>query len=354
MRTRIRNAVLFLLGGAALVAAFVFATSRSDHPTQETSVLDAIPSDAQVVVVADLATLRRGPYRSLFTGRAVPSVMPSDEAACGKNLQARVERLGLWAPAEPGASFGIVARAPVSAESVCECAESTIAARGGTPVITEVEGFRVIADDRLGPGSAQIAVRDSGLLVLGRPATRSRMMDALFGRAPPAVSDGDHARMRKRLESPGDLSLSVVVSPPLRRRMAQWIGEPLPLLDEVTLFAAAVDLRDRTRLRAHVWCNSDRSCERLRVRLRSKRERMMRSLPMRAVGVAALVENMRFEGNGPELHIVAEASATQVLSVIERIGDLEEALGGQPAPVIPRPSGSAPDETLRPAPSASQ
>ena len=338
-----------MLLGAALIGlgAWWFARDRSVADVQ---VHDAIPSDAQVVVLADLGRIRMTPYQSLFAVGTVPSMMPGADQGCGKNLTNRVESLALWAPAEPGASFGIAAQAPVTTDAVWSCAQKTISARGGQPSFTEVEGFRIIKDDRLGPGSAQIAVREPGLLILGRPATRSRMMDSLAGRTTAISNAGDHARMRQALGNTGELTVTVIVSPALRKRIARWLGEPLPLLDQVTFLAATADLDTTTHLRATIWCSTDQACGAMTERLQEKRRRILDSLAMRAIGVAALLQDASFEHRGDRVQVRTKAPADQVLALAKRIGALEEALEQDRSPAVPRPSASVPDETLRPGP----
>lgn len=347
MNPRTRNATIFLVLGAALVGLLLWWNSR-ERTIADVQVNEAIPSDAQVVILADLARIRTSPYESLFAVGTVPSMMPGAEQGCGRNLTNRVESLALWAPAEPGASFGIAARAPVTVDAVWDCAQSTIAGRGGQPTFTEVEGFRIIKDEKLGPGSAQIAVRDPGLLLLGRPATRSRMMDALAGRTAAASTTGDHDRMRKALGEVGELTVTVVVSPPLRQRIARWLGEPLPLLGQVTFLAATADLEATTHLRATVWCTSAQACEEVAERLRSKRRRILDSLAMRAIGVAGLLQDASFAPQGDRVDVRAKAPADQVLALAKRIEALEQWLQRDRTPPVPRPPASVPDETLRP------
>ena len=351
MSTRARNAVLFLALGAALIAAFVLSSRFRDAPASQQDVVDAVPSDAQVLVLAKLSTIRSSPYKSFFAVGAVPSMVPGAETGCGRNLTNRIDTLALWAPAEPGASFGIAAQAPVSVDSVWTCAQSTIAERNGKPSFTDVEGFRIIVDENLGPGSAQIAVRETGLLLLARPTTRSRMMDALAARTPSAANGGDHAKMRKELGQDGDLTVTVIVSKPLRDRFAGWIGEPTPLLDEVDVLGATALLQPETILRATVWCRSEQACTILEKRLNAKRQRVLGSTAMRAIGVAALLENAEISQHGPRLQVNAKARAEQVLGVIERLKGLEEFLepAPAPAPAVPRGVHSEPDEILRPA-----
>ncbi|MFW5739275.1 MAG: hypothetical protein ACOC1F_02795 [Myxococcota bacterium] len=349
MTPQSHNAVAVVVVGILLIggALALWMAHETDAPTAD--VVSAVPADAQVVMLAEMATIRRSSYESLFAGSNVPSVMPGAQTECGRNLTRRVETLALWAPAEPGASFGIAARAPVSEEAVWSCARSTIVARGGRPTSRAVEGFRVITDEALGPGSAQIAVREPGLLLLGRPATRSRMMDALAGRTA-SVGAGDHARMREALGRSADLMVTVIVSEGLRSRVSRWLGEPLPLLSAVPLLGAAADLRSTTHLRVIVWCDSAHACRELAGRLRAKRERVLGSLAMRAVGLAALLEDAQVEQQGSQLSVRLSAPAHRVLSLIDRLGALREALEREPAPRLPRPPASVPDEIVRPDP----
>jgi hypothetical protein len=311
-----------------------------------------VPSDAQVVIVANMTSIRRSPYQALFADGAVPSMIPDGEG-CGKNLSDRIETVAVWEPAEPGASFGMAARASVTAESVWACAKSAIGARGGTPSFTQVEGFRVINDDQLGPGSAQIAVRDDGLLLLARPTTRSRMMDALADRTPSSRT-GSHGRMREDLGPGGDMTVTVIVSPGLRSRIANWIGEPTDLIEQVIAFAATVDLQPQTHLRIAVTCETPQACVTLSERLGRMRERAIRSMPMRALGVSALLDGAEMHVRGSRLSIQVKAEAQQVIDVIKRLELMEEAWERAPSlPRTPSPGGSATDETLRPAGSSS-
>ncbi len=348
---RTRNVAAFLALGAALAGGLLYA-SRYGKAIHEVSVVDAVPADAQVVMVANMTSIRRSPYQAVFADGAVPRMIPESEE-CGKNLSDRIETVAVWEPAEPGASFGMAARAPVTAEAVWACAQSAIGARGGTPTFTQVEGFRLINDDQLGPGAAQIAVRDDGLLLLARPATRSRMMDALGGRTPSSRT-GSHGRMREELGHAGDMTVTVVVSPGLRNRIANWIGEPTDLLERVIAFAATVDLQPQTHLRIAVSCETPQACVALSERLERMRERASRSMPMRAIGLSALLDGTEMRVQGTRLSVQVKAAAQQVIDVIKRLELLEEAWEQAPSlPRAPSPRGSATDEVLRPAGSSS-
>jgi len=342
--TRARHAMIFLGVGALLAGGVVLAMHRRQSPTRSDP-LGAVPSDAQVVMVANLSVIRGSPYRGMFGSSTVPSLVPGAEDGCGRNLSERVETLVVWEPSEPGASFGIAARAPVRAQSVWECARGTMASRGAAPTFAEVEGFWVITDERLGPGAAQIAVEDSGLLLLARPGTRSRMMDAVAGRTPSALGAGPHARMRGEV-GPGDMTVTVVVSPALREGVARWLDEPVAL-ERVEGVACAADLRSTTEVRAIVWCESESVCDALADRMGSMRSRAMGSLAMRATGVAALLEATSVEREGPRLRVRAKLPAEQVIDIAQRLDRLQEQWS-TPSPRVPAPAGSGADETLRP------
>ncbi len=336
---------MFWVGVGVILAGGVVIALRGKERPARSEPLGSVPSDALVVMVADLSVLRSSPYRGLFGANAVPSMVPGAEDGCGRNLSDRVETLVVWEPSEPGASFGIAARAPVRAESVWECARGTMASRGAAPTFSEVEGFRVITDERLGPGAAQIAVRDPDLLLLARPGTRSRMMDALAGRTPSALGEGPHARMRNEV-GPGDVTVSVVVSPGLQEGVARWLDEPVAL-ERVEGVACVADLRSTTEVRAVVWCESQSACGVLAERLGSMRSRAMGSLAMRSTGVAALLEATSVEHDGARLRVRAKLPADQVLDMVKRIDRLQEEWSTPPARV-PTPVGSGPDEMLRP------
>lgn len=352
MSTRTRNVILFLLLGAALIAAFAWSTA---HPggSETAGVLDAVPSDAQVVVAADMKRIRESPYRELFASNAVPDMVGG--SACGQNLSQRVEAVALWTPADPGASFGVAASAPVSAQAVWDCARDTISARGGKASRTDVEGFQIIVDEQLGPGAAEIAISDLGLLLLARPTTRSRMMDALARRTPRAGDTGVHAAMLSEMRaagSVGDLTLTVIVHPPLRKRFAEFVGEATPILDGVERLGAVADLRVDSALYVTVWCAGDHVCAALAEQLESRRRRISASLAMRAVGIASLADGLRVEPMGARLRIQLRARADQVLDIVRRLGEIERILAeGRIEAPAPRGSDAVADEVLRPVPS---
>ncbi len=350
---RTRNVVLFLLLGAALIPAIVFSSKYRGGVNGAEGVLDTVPADAQVIVWVNLSSIRTSPYREVFSLNALPDMVPGGggKNRCGKNLTQRVSQLVLWTPADPGSSFGVAARAPVSLDSVWNCARNTIAARGGKPSYTDVEGFRIISDNSLGPGSAQIAADKSGMLFLARPTTRSRMMDALAGRTARATNKGRHAQMLEQIRSSEqqvDMTVTVIVGPPLRERIAAYLGASSPLLNDVEALAGTAVFHPDTHIDISVWCNTEKACSALEQGIEKKKRSIAGSIAMRAIGVSSLLDDARVSQQSTRVQIRLKAPAQQILRVIRKLEELEEAIS-QERRAQPWPAHSGVDENLRPA-----
>ena len=354
MTTRTRTAAILLAAGVALAALLAFAVDHERAKSQPARAIDAIPADAQVVITAHLEAVRSSPYRELFGSDAVPSLVPGGGSACGKGAVARMREVAIWVPQQSGDDFGLAANGDASSDAIWSCAQDTITRRGGRPTRTVSEGFSLILDESLGPGAAQIAVRDPGLVLLGRPMTRARMMDALGGRTPAASSTGEHARMRAELTDQGELTISVLVGAGLQARIADMAGEPTPTFDAVQAIAATFHLAAQSRVQILLWCSRSDAAERVATWLNRRRDAITRSLPLRASGIAAWFDDARIDVQGTRVSLATTAQASQVLDVLRRLERLDDLLD-------PPPSGESPPampsagvgETLRPAPVAS-
>ncbi|HPB95272.1 MAG TPA: hypothetical protein PKW66_05135, partial [Polyangiaceae bacterium] len=334
--------LVFALSVAALLVGGFLLFHRSQRQRVAHQPLAAVPADAQFILTANMARLRSSPYRNLLRDASMSPLTAGAQESCGKNLEERIETLVVWKPAEPGSTMGIAAYAPVSAQSVWECAKGTMDSRGAQATFSHVEGFQIITDETLGPGSAQIAVRDPGLLVVARPGTRARMLDAFAGRCPSAFDQGTHARLRKELPK-GDVVLTLTVNPAFRQRVADWVDEP-SALDHVGEIGLSAILQPTTELQVVVVCESDHVCQSLEQRLQAIRTRARRSMLLRSMGVAGWLDATTLRQGNQRLHLHASLSAEQVLDLWQRLSTDPQ----EPPPSFVPALRSSSDETLRP------
>jgi len=302
------GATLYAMGGtcSATTAAF----DDSPQPVLHT-LLDAVPSDAQIVWALDVGSIRRSPY-AVWLSRETGLGFGID---CRRVVEDHVEALVAWEPSEQEAGLALAAWVDASESALLECTEHYVVERGAVPIITQRDGFKVITDDGLGPNAARLAVRDPGLVLLGPPNSHSRMIEAVERRISSVRRGGKHARMRDEIGA-GDLTLSIVVDARLRSRIRDWVGEPT-LVELLEGCAVAVDFQETTVLRSVFWCETEKGCADVVNQLGTLRERLVDSLPIPSAFLASWFESMQVQHDGMKVSVRVAVSASQVLGMVE-------------------------------------
>lgn len=299
-----------------------------------------VPADARVVLSADLRAVRSSPFERFL--RDTPIQATGDAAGCDRDAFDRADHLALWIPGDTPDQFGVAATGAFASEALLACARTTIAKRGGTPAVTIEGEFSVVGDDTLGADAARIAIGPAGLVLIGRPSSRTRMAAVRAGRTPSAADQGEHARMRAELGT-HDVVFTVVVDASVKAAARRYVDQELPMLDGVRGLGVAVDAAAMAKIEVAFWCEPGDACVRLQAEIEARRSAMARSLPLRAVGVAGLAEATTVLLQGSVLRVSVEVPADQVVALIDRLSRLGASGDAMKMPadeVLPAPGGS--------------
>lgn len=349
MKETTRTYVSILVLGLVLAGALVYFHVQGRR-ARTVELSSAIPQDAQVLLLANVRSIRGTSYAHLLAQNAMPSVGSSNDP-CTNDMWSRVDTLALWQPARADADFAMAAHVEMSTDTFWSCAKQIVSDRGGTAALDKTDGFFTVSDPALGADAAQIAFRNDGLLLIGKRATRLSMIDMLQQRTP-SSNTGWHQLMRRQLSEqlPGatDLVATVIVTPALRSKIAQWIGETTSLLDDVTAIAIAAQLGATTTVLANVTCQSAGACMQLGQRLEVLRTQATKSIAMRLIGASALLQEAKLSTENTRLSVLISAPDKQILALVARLS----AYQGEAARVrAPRSlPAQQPDEKLRPQP----
>jgi hypothetical protein len=354
LTTRRRNALALLIGAVLLAAGLVLTARSRPLSARVTSCLQAAPSQALAVLWVRVPTLRSSPLSRLLPGEGQPGALPPGLArTCGFDPVDRLRELAIWIPDTGSDDFGLAALGDLAPHEMLRCTRAAIASRGGVVTTSSSEGFTLLSDQTLGSGAASIAMRDRDLVLLGRPAPLARMIAVVGEREESSATQGDHAHMREQLGiDAADVVLTAFVSAAVRERIRSAAGgEPTPLTS-VLAVAAAVELGNRARVRAIVWCDSPLACQQLADVLQARRDEVRSSVSLRLTGVASLLQTARFQANDHQVLVTADAPAEEIVAVVQRIWRWQDALSAdaqppRPAVQVPKAIFPEPSEVLR-------
>jgi hypothetical protein len=347
--------------GVAVLAAIVLALggwiwlrrSQNDDasagtPPPPAGVLAAIPEGALLVAVVDVTALRRSPLgeRLLGRGRAIPGL--GDVAAiCGADPMAVVDELAFAVPAGFDAGFGLFAAGPIDAAQLLGCAEGIVRQRGGRPARSLVGRFGVLRDDGTGPAAAELAAADGGPVVLAEEAYVSRALELAGGRGRSAADEPAHRELRGLVE-PGVLVATLVLgSDQLAALEAELRAQGADASPLRALRAGALSVRLDGALLVHAVarCQEASACAELADRIDEARHDEARTPAARAIGLAAVLEELVVEPAGEVVHIRATIPLARAADILERImlwREIDQAVGPAPTSVpTVAPSASA-------------
>lgn len=347
MTTRTRNAVA-LLSCAALLAAIIAIAVRS-APARLTVVspLQAVPAQAAFVLSLDLDRLRASPFSALIADTSLGA--PELSSGCSRRALESVRELAVWVPDDSASDFGLVATGDVDSERWMACARESIAARGGVPATSQIEGFAVTSDASQGREGAMVAVREGGPVLIANATLLHRMIATLLGRIPSALAEGDHARMRRDVGIKSDASATLLVSQGVRNKLRELAGGEVPIA-QVGGLAIAATADEQAHVRLLAWCDGATACASLAQVAEERRAQIRGSMPLRIAGVSALLDGARVGTQGNVLVAETTVASKQVVEVLQRLWRWEDALGDREAvpPPPPRLVLPRPDELLRP------
>ena len=360
MQTRTRNGIVFGIT-AALAAAGLTAVARlRTTPAPGGHALDAIPSGALLVASADLAALRASPAGAPFLreGREIPGLGKVKDV-CGFDPMDTLTEVAVAIPAAGEAGeFGLVAAGPVDADAVIGCATKVIQARGGSPEVSVIGGFRAVHDASMATTGGEIAVRKGGPLLLGAGSYLRSMIDAADGRAPTIRSSRAHGFLAHEV---GDAAVrvTVVLSPEQRRTLSDELatggaaGSPA---GSIVAGALGVTLGPSVGLHAVLSCDDAAACTRLAATLQKLRDARAADLATRLVGFGEVLEKITISSAGELLHARVDLPADQAATLADRLLALRGMRHPMPtnegtaAPRLPPPPPvpPVPDEVLTP------
>jgi hypothetical protein len=345
LRTRTRNALVLMTCATLLGAALVFAARSTPTRPVIRSALQAVPSHASVVLSLQLDRLRSSPFAKLISDASASH--GGQAPSCSLHQLDRVRQAAVWMPEGSDRDFGLAALGELSQQELVSCAREAIGARGGVVRLTQAEGFTLVEDQGLGDGAATLAVREAGPVLLARPVPLARMMAALDGRGPSAMTEGAHARMRAAIEMDGDAVLTAVASDSFRRQIRALGGEQ-SWAASILALAAVLQAGPTAHLRVLVWCDGAPGCDEIARVLNASVGAVRESMAMRVAGVAGLLQSAVIRSRDGQMVIDVKAPADEVVTVLQRVWRWDETLGGGGAVATPpRPVVSRPDEVLR-------
>ena len=148
VQTRTRNGIALGAIVAVATAGLALVARSRQAPDLRSRALDAVPSGALLVAVADLAALRASPIGGplLREGREIEGLGKVRDV-CGFDPIDQLDEIALAIPAAgDSGDFGVVAAGAVDGDALLACASKVIEARGGQPVVTSIGSFRSVRD----------------------------------------------------------------------------------------------------------------------------------------------------------------------------------------------------------------
>jgi hypothetical protein len=278
--------------------------------------LAAVPNGASVLFWLNWSELGKGPLGEALGGaeRELSGVGPIG-SICGSDPTKKISQL-VVVVAPSGADeldLGIVAVGDLPAALVLDCARAVILRRGGQPVQSRLGSFTTIRD-RAG-GSAEVAVREAGPVLVGKGAYLRAMAETADGLQSSIEANEVHRSMRGALGRGGELLLTVVLPPRWVETLSDdELARESPL-SAVRILAARLDVGQRVRLRGLMGCTDAAACKRVGDLLRELGHGLFRDL-LREVGVSD--EQVRFSTHDRQVNVEIDLTPRQAGDLIGR------------------------------------
>jgi hypothetical protein len=249
---------LVVLGAIGLLLAVSIGVPHRVRPPFDP--FSAVPRTSTALAHLDVAALAQSSLE-LDLARLEPSLPAAHSLArlCRVDPLRSLQQIVVFVPkprkGSDSSELGLAAVGSIDADSVIDCAERVLQARGLAPVRATLDSFRSVrAQDGSG---VEVAVRDGGpLLVASGPALRD-MIDATEGRSPNIIGTDLHRQTLSRMGA-HPIVASVVLDP-------HWVesaGAPATArspLSEIRSASFAVDPASLVRLAAELRCTSPAS-----------------------------------------------------------------------------------------------
>jgi hypothetical protein len=347
-RNRRRRMTTFvaIAGAVAAIGAAAYAIHARNQPETlppapaHADALDAVPDQSMLVVTVDLRALRASPLGGALAGPGARALLGDVKATCGFEPFDSLDQLALAAPATGSdGDFGIVGSGPIDQPAMLECATKVIAARGGKPIATAVGSFKSVRDvsERASGTTGEIAVRAGGPLLIGSGDFMRAMIDTADGALPTVKTNAAHAALREAVADGSAAELSIVLSPAQRATIAEEVDSsggkaPAGLKGVLAAALGAKVTSETVQLHGVILVADDRQAKELAGALDDVRKQRSENPLLRRLGLGSLLERVRVNADGKEVHVRLEATIFEVQQFLEKL-----------SPPAPEPS-STPDE----------
>jgi len=345
-RPSARSLALLVVAVLAVGAVGGVLLARSKRPSPA-GALAAVPHDAWLVAVVDVASLRASPIAKTAFGAGSSTLVPgvgSVVELCGFDPIARLREVVVASPegGDPG-DFGLAFTGEFSKGELAACAEKVIRSRLGQPSTTARGSFALIEDDAARAGGqhlARVAYREGGPFVVGRGAWLDAMIDAVDGKV--ERERPEHAALRDALSKSAAGARTVLVTAVLpkglrERLKSEMAGElagggtaaqaqeayaGVLGVEQAGLSIGTGGPASSTDIAAELRCETPSDCEAVRDLLQQKRLALSRNLGVRIIGLGGLLDSFAVEVRGRSLSASAHASTDDLARAVERTTSL--------------------------------
>lgn len=174
---------------------------RAPAPTPLSSVLEALPETAAVVLTLNADALRQTELgRRLLSRGTASHGAESLTQDCARDAVDQVREVGLFIPKLKGdeaMSFGLVARGDFRASVVMACLTLAMERTGKAPIAAPLGGFQSVRARERTPDVGEYAIRDDGLLLLADSHLLRDLVDTAEGRLGSVRRDALHSGLRR-------------------------------------------------------------------------------------------------------------------------------------------------------------
>ena len=361
VQTRTRNGIALGAIVAVAPAGLALVARSRQAPDLRSRALDAVPSGALLVAVADLAALRASPIGGplLREGREIEGLGKVRDV-CGFDPIDQLDEIALAIPAAgDSGDFGVVAAGAVDGDALLACASKVIEARGGQPVVTSIGSFRSVRDAGLTAPGGEMAVRRGGPVLLGGGGSLRATSPAADHRTPTIRTSAAHGALWREV---GDAAvrLTVVLTPEQRNTLVQELelagADAAAPAASIVAGALGVNVGPTVSLHGVLACADARPCGELGASLARAKDERAGDMATRMLGVGDALDRLRIEADGDRVHARVELPADEARLLLERVLTLRSfrhPMPGDPAPeraLPPAASGDPPPDEVIPAP----
>jgi hypothetical protein len=325
-------------------------TGIQPRPQTARRALSAIPKQARFVLSIDLAAPGATQLRDLLfnTDHELEGLGKLSDV-CGYDPSPHIRELVIAAftdtddPAANAADpqFAIVATGNFEHERLVGCAKNLVTSRGGTPEHQRVKALTLVRDrDKQGH---EIAILESGLVLVANHASLRAMLDVLDGHIPDITQSQTHRSLAKALgKNPVALATLELGSAWLTRLIEQ---EDISRSRLKGLEAAgwSLAINRHVTLRGLLRCKAASDCQKLEEFLRELVKKLSPFLEQR-LGKHAF-NDISLRQNGAALEVLWVLTPATLTSMLRQVGQRSATPSNrQPSP--PSAGSAKPNETI--------